>query len=694
MPSRLFAPLILMLLLANPCLLNAAANSLLRQSEAQLRKKQLDDIHYQLSLELPETDTPFSGQLTIDFKFHAQGQPLRLDFSQGEVLSASIQAKPVKFSYDGSAIYFDEKDLQSGVSNQVVVTYKHAYSKDGNGLYWFKDPVDAQVYTYTHFEPYEANKFFPCFDQPDLKATYQLTVKAPKSWTVVSASRETKILEAGEARIWSFPPSLSFSTYLISMHAGPYKVWEDSHYRIPLRIMARQSMAEFMPVEEWFAATRHGFDFFDKYLGYAYPFGKYDQVAVPDFNAGAMENVAAVTFSERFLVRGLRTKADVQGLAGTILHEMAHMWFGDLVTMQWWNDLWLNESFATYASTLAMAADKRFPDTWLGFYRSKIGAYFADQLVSTHPIVSEVFDTDSTSFDGITYGKGAAFLKQLNFYLGDEDFQKGLQIYFKQHAFKNTQLKDFIAAMERASRKDLQHFAEEWLQTAGLNTLSAKITCDKKRIKSFFLEQTAQPGQAILREHKTKVALYKLNRGHLELIKESSVRYEGPLTAWPGAIGLACPDLVLPNQGDFDYVKVKLDRPSFQLASEHLQDLKQPMQRMMLWSAAADSLLDAEISLGDFSQFVARHLRVEKNYEVLRSIEARLSRDYLPYLQWIPDEALRNKLITEISGVYRGQMQSPDLNADIKKLSFEPYLNLLTMHKNTQEILDIFQGKL
>jgi aminopeptidase N len=243
---------------------------------------------------------------------------------------------------------------------------------------------------------------FPNFDQPDLKASYQLKVKVPKSWTVVSSVRESKVTAAGEKAVWEFPETQKFSTYLFALHAGPYQVWEDKPFRYPLRIMARQSLAQYMPVDQWFKATRHGFDFLDKYMGYAYPFGKYDQVVVPDFNAGAMENVAAVTFSERFLVRGKRTEADEQALAGTIQHEMAHMWSGNLVTMNWWNDLWLNESFATYAATLTMAADPRFPNTWIGFHRSKSGAYYQDQLVTTHPIVADVPDTMSTKFDGIT----------------------------------------------------------------------------------------------------------------------------------------------------------------------------------------------------------------------------------------------------------------------------------------------------
>ncbi len=672
-----------------------AGPALLKLSEAQLRKKQVDEVQYALDIDLPESDEPFQGKVTIDFTLRPQNEPLRVDFDKGVVQSILVNGKAVSYDYDGTAIYLKEQLFKANAANQLNIVYSHAYSKDGNGLYWFRDPIDQQAYTYTHFEPYAANSFMPSFDQPDLKASFKLTVKAPKTWTVVSAVREQSISEAGEKRVWEFPRTLKFSTYLISLHAGPYRVWEDKSFRIPLRIMARQSLASYMPVDQWFQATRHGFDYFDKYLGYSYPFGKYDQVVVPDFNAGAMENVASVTFSERFLVRGKRTQADEQGLAGTILHEMAHMWFGNLVTMQWWNDLWLNESFATYAASLAQAADARFPQTWLGFYRSKTGAYYADQLVTTHPIVTDVADTEEagSNFDAITYGKGASFLKQLHFLIGEKAFQQGLQMYFQKHAFGNTQLNDFIMAMEKSTGRNLQSFTKEWLQTAGVNSLAADYSCKNDRIESFKLLQGAAPEQPTLREHRTQVALYKLVKDELKLIKEAAVGYQSAVTLWPEAKGLACPDLVFPNHGDYDYAKVKMDAKSFRIASTHLHSIQEPMQRMMVWNTVADMVQDTEISLRDFAKFVIEQLPKEQDYEVLRTIDGKVDRELLGYLAWVSDKSVKNEIMNELITVYGKSLASTKLSSDSKKIQWGTYIDLLTMAARADSLLSILQGK-
>jgi aminopeptidase N len=685
-------------LMLGPCLLFSAAPTalagpaLLKQAEAELRKKQVADVRYALDMDLPETDSPFQGTVRISFTFHPQNQPLRVDFARGKVESVKINGRTTKFEADDVALRLDEKLLQPNAKNEVEIRYEHPYSKDGNGLYWFRDPVDQQAYTFTHFEPYAANSMFPNFDQPDLKATYQLKVKVPKSWTVVSSVRESKVTAAGDKNVWEFPETLKFSTYLFSLHAGPYRVWEDKSFRIPLRLMARQSLAQYVPVDTWFKTTRHGLDFLGKYMGYEYPFGKYDQVVVPDFNAGAMENVAAVTFSERFLVRGQRTQADEQSLAGTIQHELAHMWSGNLVTMHWWNDLWLNESFATYAGTMTMAADPRFPSTWIGFHRSKSRSYFQDQLVTTHPIVTEVPDTMSTNFDGITYGKGASFLKQLHFLVGEKAFQKGLQIYFNQHAFGNTRVNDFIAAMEKATGRSLQTFAKEWLHTAGVNTLAVDFTCKKGKIDQFHLKQSAPAEQPTLREHKTQLALYKWKGERFELIKEAAVGYQSASTPWKEAKGLTCPDLVFPNQNDHDYVQVVLDPVSYKNAAAHLQAIDSPMQRIMVWNAVTDMILSTDLSLTDYTRFVVQQLPLEKDYDVLRAIDGNVSRDLLGFVEWIPEPAVKQEILQDLIQVYEGTLKS-SLPTDSKKIQWGTYRQILTLAGQTETLLSLWQGK-
>lgn len=673
-----------------------AAPAVLKQSEAVVRKKQIENPSYKLNVELPEADQPFQGQVKIKFTFHPQNQPLRIDFHKGQVEKLLINGRTAPYQFNGTAIELAESQLLTDAPNEVDIVYSHPYSKDGYGLYWMRDAVDNRAYTYTKFEPYHANEFFPCFDQPDLKATFQLTVKVPADWTVVSAVRESTIRDAGSQRIWEFPESPRFSTYLLSLIAGPYKVWEDTRFRIPLRLMARQSLAEHVPVDEWFRVTRLGLDYFERFLGVPYPFVKFDQIVVPDFVSGAMENVAAVTFSERFIVRGKRTLANDQWLANIILHEMAHMWFGNLVTMAWFGDLWLNESFASYASYLAMGTDPRFPGTWLDFYGFKAGGYMEDQLVTTHPIVVDVPDTDAASanFDRITYNKGASFLKQLHFKLGDASFQKGLKIYFQKHAYGNTQVRDFTSAMEEATGLNLKNFSDEWLTKAGLNTLKAEFTCSKGRITDFHLTQGgALPDLPTLREHSTKVALYSLTKGRFSLIKEESITYRGAKTVWPAARGLTCPDLVLPNKDDHDFVKVLLDPKSLKTALQSLSQIEDPLQRVMIWTAVSDLVNEGKVSLEDLAQMIVKFFPDEHNTDVLDVVSDLVMFDVIGYGRWMGQGEARNKTVSVVARAYQKKLVSPQSTAEMKKLLWRNYLTLLTLQEDTAEILKIWEGK-
>lgn len=666
-------------------------------TEAKLRSEQVKDVHYDLSIELSEADQPFRGQVLIDFFFTSQGRPLRIDFDKGKVESVRVNGNAARFSYDGTAIYLEPKTLKNKAANQVQIRYEHAYSRDGNGLYRFQDPVDREVYLYTHFEPYEANQLFPCFDQPDLKATYKMSVTAPAKWTVVSATREESIqaTQDGNEKVWNFPRTLRFSTYLISLHAGPFKVWEDPNFRYPLRLMARRSLADYVPHQEWLATTRQGFDYFDKAFAYPYPFAKYDQVAVPDFNAGAMENVAAVTFSERFLVRGHRSKAQAEGLAHTLLHEMAHMWFGNLVTMRWWDDLWLNESFATYASTLALASLPEYPRVWLGNTRSKASAYAADELVTTHPIVATIPHTDAAmaNFDAITYGKGAAFLRQLHFVIGDEAFFGGLRHYFKAHAFQNTEVRDFIQAMEKSAGRSLATFTQDWLHTAGPNTLSVSMQCKGGKIESFELVQTAPEAFPTLREHRTKVGLYRYDE-HLgfSLLKQEAVSYSGPRTAWKGAKGTPCPDLVFPNDEDYDYVKVQLDPETREKVQKMVHRIAKPQLRMMIWLQLASMVENAEVPLGTYLSFYQEQLPRERDYEVLRAIDSSLDRQILPYIENLPEPKDRLAIAQQLLAPYAQRFASPKTEVDTRLTLFGTYVRLLTLGQKTKELLALLNG--
>ncbi|MGH9004289.1 MAG: aminopeptidase N, partial [Acidimicrobiia bacterium] len=394
----------------------------------------------------------------------------------------------------------------------VVVVAALPYEHTGVGLHRFVDPVDGAVYLHTQFEPFDAHRVFACFDQPDLKATYTFEVDAPAGWEVVSGGRAVQRPEPGQAGRWRFATTARMAADLAALVAGPYQSVHRRHRDIDMGLYCRQSLAEYLDADEIFDVTAAGFDFYEAAFGQPYPFGKYDQCFVPEFNFGAMENAGCVTFSERHIFRSKVTEAEREGRADTILHEMAHMWFGDLVTMRWWDDLWLNESFATFASHLAMVEATRFQSAWTTFASAwKVWAYRQDQLPSTHPIVADAPDIEAmkTNFDGITYAKGASVLRQLVAWVGQDEFLAGVRAYFKRHAWGNTELPDFLGALEETSGRDLSAWSAEWLETTGVNTLRARFdTGSDGTFSSFDLEQEAAADHPTLRSHRVAVGLY------------------------------------------------------------------------------------------------------------------------------------------------------------------------------------------
>lgn len=457
------------------------AHNVLTRAHAIHRKSRLAQISYRLNVDLVSSAAEYSGTVDIKFTLREVEQPLTIDFSGGDLDDFVINGVALEPDYNGFFITVPADALLAG-ANTISISYRHPYSDDGNGLYRFVDPENGHTYLYTYLWPYYANRLFPCFDQPDLRASYELIVRAPADWVVVSVNRETSIVEftseTGEQKIWRFPQTPPLSTYIFSLHAGPYHIWEARAGKIPLRLMARQSFAEYVDADQWFLLTRQGLNFYEHYFDIPYPFGKYDQLIVPDFNISGMENAAAVTYAERAISRGQPTRDEREQLALLILHETAHMWFGDLVTMKWWSGLWLNESFATFTSHLAAAEATEFSDAWHSFYlSSKQGAYRADELVTTHPIEMPIPDTGAffRVFDSITYGKGASVLKQLVHFLGPDAFRLGVSRYLKRHAWQNTVLIDFTGALAEAADVDLDPWVQSWLRQPGLNTVSVDL---------------------------------------------------------------------------------------------------------------------------------------------------------------------------------------------------------------------------
>lgn len=607
-------------------------NPYLSEEQAFKRSARVSDVAYKLNFFLTGEAT-FSASSTINFNLNDASTPLTIDLNEAQLTSLVINGQALTASqllsnYNKWFITIAPEYLKAG-KNTVAVNFSRKHSTNGEGLHRFKDPVDDKVYLYSHFEPAAAQQMFALFDQPDLKATFEMTVSAPKTWTVFSATKEKNITKQGDFTTWEFPKSLKLSPYNFSLHAGPYKMWQDNSGKYPLRLFARQSVADQITPKHWFTYTQQGFKFFDDYFGIQYPFKKYDQVLVPDFLYGAMENAAAVTFSEGgFLTNGEMSQSRRQRLANVIMHEMAHQWFGNLATMTWWNGLWLNESFAAFMATLATSEATEFKNAWRSFYaHGKQAAYRADQQVTTHPIEVPVPSSANAfdNIDAITYSKGASVLNQLRYLLGEKTFQKGIHNYLKDNAYQNAVLDDFINSLSKASGKDLAQWQQEWLYQAGVNTIEANYQCQQGKVSQFTLKQSADLTQPTLREQKVQVALFKAKNPGFELMTKQAVIYQGESTVVEELIGKACPDLVYPNYQDWAFVKVNLDKRSFETTKDSLAQIQDPLLRSMLWQSLWDSVRDGKLPLNEYLQVALANAPLEQDYTTLGQVLGQLT---------------------------------------------------------------------
>jgi aminopeptidase N len=601
-----------------------AENNLTRE-EARERARLVSDVSYEVTLELRGEET-YHSRTRLRFHGNRPGAATFVDLVAPGVESVELNGQPLPSdAYSEGRLRF-----RLAEENELVVVADLPYEHTGVGLHRFVDPVDGAVYLHTQFEPFDAHRVFACFDQPDLKATYIFEVDAPAGWEVVSGARAVQRPEPGKEGRWRFAPTARMSTYLAALVAGPYHSIHRRHRDIDMGLYCRQSLAEYLDADEIFTITAAGFDFFESAFGQPYPFGKYDQCFVPEFNFGAMENAGCVTFSERHVFRSKVTEAEREGRADTILHEMAHMWFGDLVTMRWWDDLWLNESFATFASHLAMVEATRFRTAWTTFASAwKVWAYRQDQLPSTHPIVADAPDIESmkTNFDGITYAKGASVLRQLVAWVGQDEFLAGVRTYFKRHAWGNTELPDFLGALEETSGRDLSAWSAEWLETTGVNTLRATFgTGEGGAITSFDLEQEAAADHPTLRSHRVAVGLYDRAASGLELRERVELDVVGHRTPVGSLVGRLAPDLVLVNDLDWAYAKIRLDPRSLATVAAHLGALSDPLARSLCWAAVWDMLRDAELPARHYFDIVLANMAGEDEIAVvgglLRNAEA------------------------------------------------------------------------
>ena len=590
----------------------------LTQKEAQQRAATVSTDSYLVELDVTTSEKNFRSRTTIHFSA-TEGAETFIDAQTESVESISLNGESLdpKTLSDNTRISLPNLKTK----NVLVIEATGIYSNSGEGLHRFVDPVDNEVYLYTQFEVPDSRRMFPVFEQPDLKATFEFKITAPSDWEVISnAPLANKVSLTGDKARFEFPPTPRISSYITALIAGPYKLWTDSLVSsdgrtIPLGVYCRGSLAEFMDADYIFEKTKAGFEFFEKLFDFPYPFEKYDQLWVPDFNAGAMENAGAVTFTENYVFRSAVSDATRERRVVTILHELAHMWFGDLVTMRWWNDLWLNESFAEYVSTLATAEASEWKEAWTTFAAlEKNWAYRQDQLPSTHPIVAEINDLEDVqvNFDGITYAKGASVLKQLVAWVGREPFFEGVARYFKKHQWQNTELKDLLVELEATSGRDLSGWSKLWLETAGVNTLKPEITHDAAGIiTGFEITQTTQEGHDHQRPHRMGIGLFNLVGDKVVRNHYLELDVDGPITRVQELVGKPLPQLVLLNDNDLAYAKIRLDEPSRVFAMQNLSKIEDSLARPLVWTAAWDATRDAEAPASDFIQLVLDHIATE-----------------------------------------------------------------------------------
>ena len=663
----------------------------LTRDEARGRASFLSTDAYEIRLDLTTDERTFRTETTLRVTA-AKARETFLDLIAEEVheieLNGELLADPAS-RFDGARVQLPA--LAEG-ENTVRVLATGRYMNTGEGLHRFVDPVDEEVYLYTQFEVSDARRMFACFEQPDLKATFQLTVTAPAHWRVISNAPTPEPSAAGEGTAtWAFSPTERISTYLVALIAGNYQggtgeVTARDGRTIPMGVFARASLAEHVDAQDVIDVTRAGIEFYEEAFDQDFPFRKYDQIFVPEYNMGAMENPGAITFVESYVFRSDVSDAIRERRDLTILHELAHMWFGDLVTMRWWDDLWLNESFAEYASTLASAEVTRWDDAWTTFALSeKSWAYQQDQLPSTHPIVADMVDLEAveTNFDGITYAKGASVLRQLVAYVGRDEFFAGVRAYFAKHAWGNTELSDLLSELETTSGRDLSRWAELWLQRAGVNTLSPVIEQDADgAVARFAIAQTAPAEHHVLRPHRLRVGGFRLQDGDLVRTETLELDVDGELTEVPELVGRRA-DLWLLNDGDLTYAKVRLDEDSLAVAMEHLRHLEDPLARTLLWSAAWDMVRDAELPSRRFQQLVLANLTGEDSSSVLRTLLQQLETVAGPYAA-VEERAGRTEQAADAVWAL-AQEAAPGSDAQLQLLESFARLARTAAHRSTLE---------
>ncbi len=675
----------------------------LHRETAATRAKQIQKISYALDFKLTADTETFTARAKLKFVFKDKGvkknPDLLIDFSGAKIKDLELNGKPVEVTekrYNGEHIRFRSNELVQG-SNELEVSYEMPYGKTGHGLLKYIDRVDNLPYLYTNLEPYHAHEVFPCFDQPDLKGSIELKVDAPASWTVIATMRESDVDKNDDRKVWKFPATPALSTYVFALAAGPYAVWKNGG-DVPLRLFARKSIADDVDSSDWFDITRRGLEFFSTQFGSNYPLAKYDQVIVPELTSSGMENAGAALFNESFVFRGKPTENEKIERAQTILHELAHAWFGNLVTMRWWNGLWLKESFATYMATWALEQATPFKGAWQAFFaRSEWPAYEEDQLSTTHPVDVSVPDTDAAyaNFDSITYGKGAALIQLLVRTVGEDNFKEGLQRYFDKYAGRNATLSDLMKTLGEAAGEDLTDWQKFWFLTSGVNTMELAMTCmpeddddDESTpppadgpmvIKKLVIKQSSPGPKPLLRPHRGQLALFHASQRNpklpLKLADTLDVEFSGAETEVTEAVGMACPDLIFPNYKDFDYIKLSFDEKSLAFLKQEISKIEDPLTRHMAWRSLWNQMVDGKMSAKDFAELILREAPHEKNPILLSDmLEMLVSQDphQATAVRYLPD-SIRAEFAERVESSLKTSYLSAGRGSDARRIWLDAY---------------------
>ncbi|MFR9823642.1 aminopeptidase N [Corynebacterium striatum] len=607
----------------------------LTREDANARSQMIDVKHYDVHLDLTDSETHFISTTVASFHVKQAGSTF-IDLRGEELLELRLNGAPLPTNAYEAKFGVPLSGLQVA-DYELKVVAKIPYSHTGEGLHRFVDPADEKVYLYTQFETADAKRVFACFDQPNMKATYSLAFDAPADWTVITNGPTQTTAGANGAQTWSTEIDYPLSTYLVALCAGPYYEVTDTwtgelsehpegnpaqKLEVPLGVYCRASLAEHLDAKRVLTETKQGFDFYHRNFGFAYPFGKYDQIFVPEFNAGAMENAGCVTIRDEYVFSSKATHYKYERRADTILHELAHMWFGDLVTMEWWDDLWLNESFATWSAAISQAEETQYDTAWVTFANvEKSWAYQQDQLPTTHPISTDASDIETVeqNFDGITYAKGASVLKQLQAYVGRENFFAGVRRHFKAHAYSNATFDDLLSSLETSSGRDLSFWAQQWLKTTGINSLSVHTETDSAGIIT--AAELVQSGDT-LRTHRVCVGLYSLQGDKVVRTDRIEMDIDGASTEIAELVGKkrADIDFILPNDDDLTYALLDLDEGSLEFLIGNIDKFEDPLARTLCWSAAWEMTRGGAMKARDFVALVARGAAAETELAVLERI--------------------------------------------------------------------------